>query len=416
MAEYKLKSPEGVEYKVTAPEDATEQQIYAFFSEQLSPPQATETAALPERFRGLPEMSAQPQDRIWRPEDALEMAKNIPGSAMNLARETISAASNPMETLQTFGGLVESGVEAINPFMTEQMREQSPYRPVGEAFVENIKTRYGTPRAITETIKSDPIGALADVSGLTTGVGGLARSPSLVRAGVAADPFNLAMNAPRAAMSAAIPEKLPAYLYQKSAKFPPAQVPREVREPAIETALSEKILPTYGGIDKLTGKMDVLKGRIKEIVNALDESGTTIDRKNLYSEVLGVMQEISAGADAPANMRKFSKMIADVDAMLEKGPDKLTPSWVQKFKTQTYKDINWRGKKNARTETLKALARGARKSLEDISPELSAVNKEYGPLAELRKILEQPAQRIYNRNPVSLPTAGTTTAGGVVLR
>lgn len=358
-----------------------------------------------------PEVAQEPAAEPGPSFSAGEMVSNIPSSALKLGEDMLNAVLNPKQTLTAVGGLVESGLERLNPFAGPEDYE---YQQYPEAVAGAMKERYGGVGPALNTLETDPMGLLADLSGAVTGVGTAARVPMIAKAGAAIDPINMALNIPKAGLTAAIPSKLPAYLYEKSAKFPPAQVPREVREPAIETALSNKILPTYGGIDKITEKLGGLDVKINDLITAADASGKTIARQALYSDLSDLRRQLSAGADAPANLRKYTKVVKDIDEMLKQGPDRLTPSAVQKFKTQTYKDIKWRGKANARTETLKALARGAKKSIEQVAPEIADVNRAYGPLAELRKVLEQPAQRIYNRNPISLPTAGTTTAGAAV--
>lgn len=343
-----------------------------------------------------------------------EMITRLPGSLYNVAKQTVGALMSPRETLETLGRTIESGVEAVNPFMTQEEREASPNRPYGEAFVRTMADRFGTPEAASRTFAQDPAGALMDVSGATTLAGGLTRTPALVRAGVGMDPLNVAMNLPKAAAAGLTPRGAPASMYESAVKFPPAQVPREVRERAVETALSERVMPTYAGIDKINDMLGDLDVRINDLINTADKSGKTISRRALYSELSELRQQLRQGAAAPENMRKYTKVVKDLDELMKGGPERLTPSRVQKFKTQTYKDINWRAKPGAKSETMKALARGARKAIEDVTPEIADVNLRYGPLAELRDLLPQPAHRISNRQPVSLTTPLTTTAGGVV--
>ena len=85
---------------------------------------------------------------------------------------------------------------------------------------------------------------------------------------------------------------------------------------------------------------------------------------------------------------------------------------MQRFKVATYRDINWRGEPDAKTETMQTLARGARKSIENVTPEIADINRAYGPLAELRDRLPQVANRIDNYNPFSLSTMLGAGFGG----
>lgn len=277
-----------------------------------------------------------------------------------------------------------------------------------------MKDRYGGTDAALRTLQSDPVGMLADVSGAVTGIGGATRVPAIARAGRAIDPLNLAINAPKAAATAVIPKGKPAEMYESAVKFPPVSVKPEVRKRAVETALREKIMPTETGIGKIGLKLDDFDARIDSLVKQADASGKTIPRTRIYSELSKLKKRLREGAGAPKNLRQSRKIVDDLESMLKEGPEDWTPSQMQRFKTSTYRDVNWRAKPDAGSDTMKALASGARQALAKMSPELAEVNKAYGPLAELRDVLQQPAHRIGNRNPMSIVPPLTATAGGAI--
>lgn len=326
-------------------------------------------------------------------------------------KDMATAIMNPMDTAKFIGGMAEAGIEKINPFMDPQDYQHQQYP---QAFGEMVKGRYGSPETAASTLKEDPFGALADVSGLVSGAGAATRIPALGKLGRAIDPVNAAINIPTAATTAIIPEGLPAKMYESAVKFPPVSVKPEVRKRGVETALREKIMPTQGGIERLSMKLDDFDARIDRLVKEADATGQTIPRTRIYSELLDLQKNLSQGAGAPKNIKKAQGLVEDLEKFLESGPDNWTPSQMQKFKTATYRDINWKSKPSAKTETMKSLARGARKSIADLSPELADVNRAYGPLAELRDILQQPAHRISNRNPMSIVPPLTATAGGAM--
>ena len=337
-----------------------------------------------------------------------EMVGNVPSSAKKFVGDMANAVVNPTDTLRALGGVIESGLEHLNPFMTEQDME---YKQYGDALVDAVKGRYGSKDAALNTLQTDPVGVLADVSGAVTGVGAAARAPAVAKIGRAIDPINLAINPVKAA-AGALPRSLPASMYQSAAKFPPVAVPRKTRDAITETALDYKIMPTSKGIDEISRKLEGLDVKINSLINRADASGKTVSRKAIYSDLKDLRQSLKEGADAPANMRKYTKIVKDLDELMKGGPDQLTPSKLQKFKVATYRDINWRAKPGAKTATMQSLARGARRAIEDVTPEISAVNRQYGPLAELRDRLPQVAHRIDNQNFIPLNTGVLTGAGG----
>lgn len=348
---------------------------------------------------------------------ASEMVGNIPGSAGQLALDLtypIRSWDNLKNTNTAIGGLIMGTVEKLIPGRQEQEK-------YADAVVDHMKNRYGSLDKFKATLQADPVGVLSDAAAVATGGGTLAakipgKAGQIARAtrtaGLAIDPINLAVNAPKAAIAAAIPKGMPAKMYESAAKFPPGQVDRATREKIIKAALENQIMPTGKGLEKATAILSTLDDKIDTLIKTADKTGKTISRKAIYSDLKTLRKELSAGADAPANLRKSQKIIQNLDELLKGGPDRLTPSRMQKFKVTTYRDINWKGKPTAKTETMKALAKGARKSIEDITPEIRAVNQQYGPLAELRNRLPQVANRIDNRNPLSLSTLFSAGVGG----
>jgi hypothetical protein len=96
----------------------------------------------------------------------------------------------------------------------------------------------------------------------------------------------------------------------------------------------------------------------------------------------------------------------------------LTPQELQSLKLDAYEKINWDAKRMTgspvREDTYKAIARGAKDSIEDLVPGVGPTNKQLGPLYELQPHLQRSANRIGNRNVVSLNAPLNIGAGSTI--
>lgn len=112
---------------------------------------------------------------------------NIPSSAGNLASGLYHAVTNPVQTVSGImdvaaGGLQnampKSVVDFVNKFESNPEAAQRAVIAANEAGGA-LKQRYGSVEGIKNTIATDPVGAMADLSLLITGVGGLARGGAI---------------------------------------------------------------------------------------------------------------------------------------------------------------------------------------------------------------------------------------------
>ena len=112
---------------------------------------------------------------------------NIPSSAGNLASGLYHAVTNPVQTVSGImdvaaGGLQnampKSVVDFVNKFESNPEAAQRAVIAANEAGGA-LKQRYGSVEGIKNTIATDPVGAMADLSTLITGAGGLARGGAI---------------------------------------------------------------------------------------------------------------------------------------------------------------------------------------------------------------------------------------------
>jgi hypothetical protein len=122
---------------------------------------------------------------------------NIPSSAGNLASGLYHAVTNPVQTASGImdvaaGGLKNAMPQAVVDFVNKfETNPEAAQRAVIAANAAGgaLKQRYGSVEGIKNTIATDPVGAMADLSTLITGVSGLARGGAI---GLNAIPKNAA--------------------------------------------------------------------------------------------------------------------------------------------------------------------------------------------------------------------------------
>lgn len=128
--------------------------------------------------------------------------RNLPASAAQMAGDVWSAVTSPVETAKAVGNV---GVGALQKAaMATGLRGLPPEddkRKYADMVADLISSRYGDMAAVRNTLATDPVGVLGDVSTLLAGGGALAakmpgavgRAGRAVRAGGAAiEPFGLA--------------------------------------------------------------------------------------------------------------------------------------------------------------------------------------------------------------------------------
>lgn len=171
MAKYRVTSPEGVTFEVTAPDDATPDQVQAYAQENM--PKAAAQAKPAASWSDLP--------------------GNIGPSAARFVGGVAQAAMNPIDTVRS---ALDAGAGALRNAMPAGVRAavDSVDTPENQAAGQRAsdvassvgqfyKKRYGGLDRIKETLVTDPVGAAADVSTLLAGGAGAARGAGMARAG-----------------------------------------------------------------------------------------------------------------------------------------------------------------------------------------------------------------------------------------
>jgi hypothetical protein len=373
-----------------------------------------------------------------------ETIQNIPSSAAQLGRDIIEPILSPVETAKSIGalgqGVIEKGVKNIAAAVPEEVPVIGPIaaginldvsenEEIANSVGDFINERYGSVDAFKATVQEDPVGALSDIAGLLAGgslmlpkagkLGAIGRAAETV--GKAVDPLNISVSAVKAAAKGSkvgrlIPQALPEKLLESALKFRPSIKPSQ-RANMTKTALAQGIMPTVDGLQKITDKLDGLNTSLDKIIDAATASGETIPKKAIFVKLKQLRKDLGgAKVDASTDLRVIDRMAKQFNENLKRiNKDRLTPRELQDLKTDAYKRINFDitqgGAGFAKQEARKAIAKGAKESLEAIDPSVKPINREMGDLLELNKELERVVSRLDNRNLIGLDTAAKVGAG-----
>lgn len=344
---------------------------------------------------------------------------NIPSSAAKYAGDIASAVMNPIDTARSIGGLAQSvgnkiGRNAAEFIHGQEMDTLPEYsEDAANAVGGAIKGRYGSLDAVKSTLMNDPVGALADVSGL----GMASKVPGVARIAAAAEPLNIASKGVKAAAKAIIPERMAQNLYQSAAKFSTTLKP-EQRAQIVQTALDYGVMPTSKGVAKVEGRLGILNAHLDDLIETATSSGQKIPVNAVFQHLAELRKTkggVRLGNDS--DLAAIDKIAGEFHrSMKKRGKSELTPKELQAFKVSAYKDINWDAKRMTGTpikeDAYKSMARGAKDAISQAVPEANEINKLLGELYELQPHLSRSASRIDNRNPIGLTTPINVGAGG----
>lgn len=167
MAKYRITAPDGSKFEVTAPDGASEAEVMAYAqSEFAKQPSAAPTPA------------GEPQ---WR-----DMLSNLLPSATRFVGGLKEAITSPVQTIGTVLDAAAGGLRNITPEPLRNVMDKADKAPgsmltdpqagvraskTADAIGQVYKDRYGGADKIKNTLITDPVGAVADVS-TVFGLGG----------------------------------------------------------------------------------------------------------------------------------------------------------------------------------------------------------------------------------------------------
>lgn len=190
MAQYEVRGPDGQIHIIEGPADATPAQIEAFANANI--PRASAAAAPAEGMPG--------PRRTWS-DVAAEIPTSVGPSAKKFVGGLVEAVTHPVQTVGALGDVLAGGLRAALPEKVVKFIDQidnpdttQRISSAANAVGGMMKERYGSVDALKDTLATDPVGAVGDLSLLLTGAGGAVRAggtaataAGAVRAGQAAE-------------------------------------------------------------------------------------------------------------------------------------------------------------------------------------------------------------------------------------
>ncbi|NIT13980.1 MAG: hypothetical protein GTN99_07000 [Candidatus Dadabacteria bacterium] len=356
-----------------------------------------------------------------------KMVKNIPSSGKQFAKDITYPFIHPVQTAQSVQTLGQGLLEKALP---EIQTAEGGFGPTENEQVANqvggmLKNRYGGWENIQRTLQNDPVGLLADVSGLLS-MGGAAVPGKLGKTtqliGKTVDPFNLITNTGMKTVGKMVPKGKPVSMMTQAVKWPISKkTPLWKRNKWSQTMLDEGIMPSYLGLKKAWDTIDDLNSKIDDLIEVAEKSGKKIPRKKVFRYLDDAKKSIAEkGAGGLDEMKQMDAFRDNLEGAWAKyNMDEFTPTQLQEFKKDLYSITNYetqnlkssRGTTSARKKTAKA----AREDIEQMAgPEIRDLNAREGRLLDMTDALEPKAARIENRNTLPL-TLGTNTGAGAII-
>jgi hypothetical protein len=247
-------------------------------------------------------------------EDVPGMAlKNLPESAAGFGAAVVDPILHPVRTMEGVGRMMAGASDLA---MGDQTPEAEGVKDIGKFFAE----RYGGWENLKQTMATDPVGFLADISTvLTAGGSGAARLPGMAgrvgtairTAGEVTNPISMAGNMvslPRKLVGAT---KIPEGVYERSMKMPPGSVRDEVRGGILDTLVNKEKLPLNKNTMRVIRQInDELHKRLTNTLDKLSDQGSqfgasTIDVNNFVD----ALEELKKTYNKRGNAKAYHNAI-----------------------------------------------------------------------------------------------------------
>lgn len=368
------------------------------------------------------------QPQTWADVGA-QAVQNIPTSAANIATGMYQAVRHPLDTAGTLLDLGAGELQKVMPDSLREMINRMDWNPEAAQRAQNTATavnqmyvnRYGGMQNIKNTVATDPVGALMDLSAVLGGAGALAKGVGASRAGsalstasAATDPINMAVGVAKLPLKL-VPQSVADRLYQSALKMSTVLSPAE-RKSRTATGLADEILPTEKGLATLQGKIDEVNKSIKYGIKERARSGAVVNTQNVVNKLDDLREFYSNTLDPQPFLEDLNAMR---DGFLSAHGQKIPLDKAQVIKQNTYTLLRkqYGELKSLNVEAQKALARGIKEEIVAAFPEVAKLNARDSALINLEDSISRAVNRISNRDIVGIGgpiKAGAGAAADVV--
>jgi len=345
-----------------------------------------------------------------------DFKENAWPSVKQLGADVANVIAHPYDTAMGLADTVQGAVQKVIPY------NEGRHIPKVDAIYDYYKKKIQDPG---KALSDDPAGTASDVLGLVTGgagaaakIPGLSRLGNVSKAAMAVDPVNVGINTIKSGIKTVTPKDMPANLMESAVK-PPTTMPAADRKALAQTMIDEKLLPNEAGTLKARDLISEISEQIDAKIAELDKTEILgIDRVNQRVIDLNKKQTRRGMPDPKGDAAKIRGTYNKWFNGLQDQYD-LKPSEVQAMKKEFYQRINYNAvnlKGEAMPDaTRKAMAKGAKESLEKLDPTIKPLNDRAGALLELAKPLERAEGRIANRDVMGIGIPIKAAGGQAVL-
>ena len=410
----KVKLPDGRIAKFEVPDGTTPEQVTAFAEQNM-------------QTFDQPELQQEPEQSYLG-----ETISNVPGSAAQFGKNIYQAVTNPVETIKAIGQAGAGFMQATSPHgeTTPQTAEEEEIALFGQKAPEDAQAyeslksaldeRYGSLDKAAETLKTDPVGFMVDISSVLSGVGGLfAKTPGVVgkfgevtkTAGEAANPINLVKEAttaiPRKIIPKGSPQKFAQGMVEKQLK-PSTTLRTADRQEMLTYMLENGVNVSKGGLSKLENKLSSNNKMFDNLINGAAKKGDTVSvdsvskhlnrTRETFSDSL-FAEDLLPHVDRAEELLTTHRNTVGGRMPIEKARAMKTD--LQKALKGAYGELS-----SITDEAMKDIVHGINEQIWEKFPILKEAGQEMKVQIALERELERAVNRLGNNNAISLQDLG----------
>lgn len=343
---------------------------------------------------------------------------NIPPSSVDYGRNVLQAVTHPLDSATTAINAINGAAQQA----TGSSLGMDDHTRLAQAIAEYYANRYGGGENVKESVATDPVGVLADLSlPLTAGGGALKLAGTagkigragavMSKAGQVMEPISLAGKVAHGVTLGQANRFLPGSLMESALKMKTALPPAE-RAQIVETLLKNRVAVTDKGAERIGAKVAALQNKVAPIIEKADAAGAVIDPYDVVlrlDDVYPRYDTVTRRASQAPISRVGESFVAENTREVAPGVRAsvpLTPSQAQAKKINTYRENSGAYESTSRTsaekDALKALARGLKEEIERVAPGVSPVNAELSQLIPAQEWVNRALGRSGNWNPIGM--------------